>query len=399
MIRYELKKIMSKRMNRLLMLILLALTFVFSYFAMVSSFYVDERGIEQTGIGSVRKLNQDKSRWQGVLTPEIVDRIVRQRQEMEKIYAGNIPNDIYGKELQGYYDIVIMVNGILRADKEFESSAILRMPVEDAKKIYRIREQNIQKIISIYAKSEAQKEFLNKIYQEVKTPFYYEPYESWDILARYTNTLGLIMILLLTIPVSAIFTDEFQTGAEAIFFSTKLGRGKAIASKIGAALILVTAVYWGIMLLFSGINLAVMGISGHSVLYQIDFSYSIYPLTFLQKHFLILGCEYIAALLAASTAMLMAVKTRKNAVAIFVPFLLFAVSPFIAREMPFKTFFQLTPDQLMNINNCLRFYYIYEVGGIVFRQISFLLVFYAVVSLILLPFVYKNYDRHRGKWA
>lgn len=217
MIRYELKKIMSKRMNRLLMLILLALTFVFSYFAMVSSFYVDERGIEQTGIGSVRKLNQDKSRWQGGLTPEIVDRIVRQRQEMEKIYAGNIPNDIYGKELQGYYDIIIMVNGILRADKEFESSAILRMPVEDAKKIYQIREQNIQKIISIYAKSEAQKEFLNKIYQEVKTPFYYEPYESWDILARYTNTLGLIMILLLTIPVSAIFTDEFQTGAEAIF--------------------------------------------------------------------------------------------------------------------------------------------------------------------------------------
>ncbi|MDO4766508.1 MAG: hypothetical protein Q4A29_10630 [Eubacteriales bacterium] len=67
--------------------------------------------------------------------------------------------------------------------------------------------------------------------------------------------------------------------------------------------------------------------------------------------------------------------------------------------MPFKTFFQLTPDQLMNINNCLRFYYIYEVGGIVFRQIFFLLVFYAVVSLILLPFVYKNYDRHRGKWA
>lgn len=217
MIRYELKKIMSKRMNRLLMLILLALTFVFNYFAMVSSFYVDERGIEQTGIGSVRKLNQDRSRWQGILTPEIVDRVVRQRQEMEKIYAGNIPNDIYGQELQGYHDIVHMVNAVLRADKEYEFSAILRMPVEDAKKIYQIREQNIQKIISIYAKSEAQKEFLNKIYQEVKTPFYYEPYESWDILARYTNTLGLIMILLLTIPVSAIFTDEFQTGAEAIF--------------------------------------------------------------------------------------------------------------------------------------------------------------------------------------
>ena len=399
MIRYELKKIISKKINRLLFLILLALTFVFSYFAMVSNFYVDEKGVEQTGIGSVRKLAQDRSRWKGILTPEIIEQVVRQRQETEKIYAGQIPNTIYGQEIQGYYDIVTMVNGVLRADKEYEPTAILGMPAENAKKIYQLREQNIQKIISIYAKSEAQKDFLTKKYRAVPTPFYYEPYEAWDILSRYTNTLGLLMILLLTIPVSAIFTEEFQTGAEAVFFSTRLGKSRAIWSKIGAALVLVTAVYWGIMLLFSAINLAVMGSSGHSVYYQIDFSYSIYPLTFLQKHFLILWCEYIACLLAASTAMLLAAKTRKNAVAIFLPFVLFAVSPFIAREMPFKTFFQLTPDQLMNVNNCLRFYYIYEAGGVVFRQIPFIVWFYAILSPVLLPFVYKAYNKSRGKWA
>ena len=80
MIRYELKKIISKKINRLLFLILLALTFVFSYFAMVSNFYVDEKGVEQTGIGSVRKLAQDRSRWKGILTPEIIEQVVRVRQ-------------------------------------------------------------------------------------------------------------------------------------------------------------------------------------------------------------------------------------------------------------------------------------------------------------------------------
>lgn len=392
MIKYELKKVFCKRVNRLLLLVLLGLTLMFSYFAVTGNFYVDESGVEHMNFGSVRKLTEDRNKWRGELTPEVIRRVVEKRQKLDRIYRDNIPNDVYGKEIQGYDDVVHLVNAILRADGEYHYTAVLQLKPEAAEEIYRIRERNIQKMISIYGKTDRQKDFLQKNYDKVQTPFYYEPYEPWDVIYRYTNILGLIMALLLTILVAGVFADEFQTKADAVFFSTKLGKSKAIWGKIGAVLALVTGIYWTVMLLFSLICLGIMGISGHSVSYRIYFTYSLYPLTFFQIHMLILWCEYVACLLAAAVAMLVAARTKKVALAIFVPFLLLAVSPFVARELPFKVFFQLTPDQLMNVNNCLRIPYLYEVFGVVFRQIPFLALFYSAASLLLLPVIYRTYS-------
>ena len=101
---------------------------------------------------------------------------------------------------------------------------------------------------------------------------------------------------------------------------------------------------------------------------------------------LVLG-GYIASLLAASVAMLIASKTRAMSIAAVVPFVLFCVSPFIGRVLPFRTFFSLTPDQLTNILNCARIPYIYQIGNVVFRQIPFIIVFYAVLAAGLLPLI------------
>ena len=102
---------------------------------------------------------------------------------------------------------------------------------------------------------------------------------------------------------------------------------------------------------------------------------------------------YVARLLAASVSMLIASKTKTMSIAIIVPAFLFYVSPFLGRALPFRTFFSLTPDQLMNIVNCARIPYIYQVGSIVFRQIPFIIVFYAMIAVAFLPLVYRNYHK------
>lgn len=395
MIRYEWKKMFSKKVNRVLLLILSGLTLAFSYFAVTSSFYVDEHGVEHSGINAVPNLTKVRREWRGVLTSEMIEKALVQRQKLDRTYGEEIPNEVYGKEIQGYDDVIHFVNAVLRADGEYDSRAMLRLHPEKFGVIYQMREENLRKMVSNTGKNERQQAFLEKIYSKVKTPFYYEPYETWEILFRYTNILGLIMALFLTIPVAGVFVDEFQTRAEAVFFSTKYGRKKAIWSKIGAVFLLVSAVYWGIMLLFTLICVGVMGASGHSVSYSINFTYTLYPWTFFQIHLLILVCEYVATLFAASVAMLVAAKTKKSPLAIFVPFVLFAVSPFVAREMPFKGFFQLTPDQLLNVHNCLRISHFYQVGNTVFRQIPFIGLFYAIMALVLTPVTHKLYSAYK----
>jgi len=102
---------------------------------------------------------------------------------------------------------------------------------------------------------------------------------------------------------------------------------------------------------------------------------------------------YIASLLATSVSMLIASKTRTMSIAVAIPFILFCVSPFIGRALPFRTFFSLTPDQLTNIVNSARIPYIYQIGSFVFRQIPFIIVFYAVIAVALLPLVYRNFHK------
>ena len=53
-----------------------------------------------------------------------------------------------------------------------------------------------------------------------------------------------------------------------------------------------------------------------------------------------------------------------------------------------------TPDQLVNILNCARRTYIYQIGSLVFRQIPFIMLFYALAAAVFLPLIYQCYRRY-----
>ena len=140
-----------------------------------------------------------------------------------------------------------------------------------------------------------------------------------------------------------------------------------------------------------------MGVSGFSTPYQVDQPYSIYNITFGEEYLILLLSGYVASLLSASVAMLVSAKTHSANIAVCVPFILFCVSPFIGRAVPFDTFFQLTPDQLLNILNCARDPYIYQIGSLVFRQIPFIMLFYTLAAAVFLPLIYQCYRRYGMK--
>lgn len=119
-------------------------------------------------------------------------------------------------------------------------------------------------------------------------------------------------------------------------------------------------------------------------------------MTYAKMYWMLLLGGYIASLLAASVAMLAAVVTRSMNIAACLPFFLFCVTPFIGRALPFHKFFTLTPDQLTNILQCVKSPNVYQIFGIVFRQVPFLIGFYLVVSLCLVPAVYQIFRRSDG---
>lgn len=213
----------------------------------------------------------------------------------------------------------------------------------------------------------------------------------------YATTYGIILVVLIGFLAAGIFADEFSLKADAVFFSCRYSRTKAVRSKILTGLLMATVIYWVGMALLSGISFAVMGVSGFNTPYQVDSPYCIYNMTFGQEYLIILVCGYSASLLSASVAMLVSAKTHSANIAVCIPFILFCVSPFIGRALPFGIFFQLTPDQLLNILNCAREPYIYQIGSLVFRQIPFVMLFYTLVAAVFLPVIYQCFRRYGMK--
>lgn len=393
MLKYELKKIFSKKMNRILLSAVFLLAIVFSIFSIGSNQYLDKTGVLHKGPGAARMLAAEKNKWAGELTPDVLSRVTAEHHRIASQYPQGVPNAVYAETGQTYMDIEFMINDIIRWKGEYDPNAILTITPEAAKDLYQVRENNIAQMIREYGDTPEKRKFLHGQFRKARPPFHYEAAESWDTMQLHGTTYGLMLVILIGALGAGIFADEFKLGADGIFFSSRYGKTKAVRTKIWAGLMMATAVYWGGMVILSIISFGVMGISGSSTPVQVGQSYSIYAVTYMEQYLLILLGGYVAGLISVTTSMLIAAKTHSTSLAVAVPFILFCVSPFIGRALPFDTLFKLTPDQLMNIINCIKLPLIYQVGKTVFRQIPFILLFYGVISLVLLPFIYRSYHR------
>lgn len=391
-LKYELKKVFSKKLNRIVLIIVLLAAAVLSVFAIGSVRYVDEDGAGHTGLTASRRLAADRNRWAGELTGDKIAQVVSGRKESNREYPDDVPDEEYGKTLQSYNDIENFVIGVLTPDAVWDQSVLYQLEDGQAEDLYSIYERNLQEMAGKYGETPEQQLFLAEQYGKTELPLVYESKGSWDTIVMYAETYGMILAIVIGFLAAGIFAEEFRSRADAVFFSARYGRTKAARHKVLAGLLMATIVYWTGMGILSLVSLGVMGISGFSTPYQIDQPYSIYAMTFGQYYLLTVLCGYIASLLAASVTMLIAAKMRSANVAVCVPFFLFCVMPFIGRAFSaFLTFFRLTPDMLLNVIECAKDPNVFQIGNIVFRQIPCIVLFYFVISIILLPFVYRNY--------
>lgn len=394
-LKYELKKVFSKKMNRIVLIAALLAAVALSVFAIGSVRYVGEDGAGHTGLTASRYLAADRNRWKGELTGDKIAQVVSSGKEIRLQYPDDVPNEIYGKTIQSYNDIENFVIGVLTPDTVWDTGVLYQLEDEQAKNLYSIYEKNLQEMAGKYGETPEQQRFLIEQYEKTDLPLTYEAKDSWDTIVMYVETYAMILAIVIGFLAAGIFSEEFRSRADAVYFSSRYGRTNAVKNKVMAGLLMTTIVYWAGMGILSLVSLGVMGISGFSTPYQIYQPYSIYAMTYGQYYLLAVLCGYIASLLAASVTMLIAAKMRSANVAVCVPFFLFCVMPFIGRALSaFLTFFKFTPDMLLNVIECAKNPNIFQIGNYVFRQIPCIMLLYFVISIILLPFVYRSYHRY-----
>lgn len=399
MLRYEIKKVFSKAKNRIAVIVLFVILVITSMLTINRVEYVDENGNHSVGISAARELREAKNKWKGYLTEDTLRKAL---EENRTINSSNeaLSDDIaeqdkaYAKK-QGIAGIMDVISCAFSDYRDYNYYAADHVSDDEAGTIYDRRISTLKEWLASGKETftQAEKDFMIQKYEELKTPFYYEYIDGWAALLQNISTFILMLALVIGFLVSGIFSDEFQSKADSIFFSARFGRSRGILAKAGAGFGITTGFYLLFVCLYTGIVLFVLGADGANCPIQLDLWRSVYNITFLQAYLFIVLGGYIGTVFASTLAMLVSALTRSTPTAVIVPFIVLCAFPFLSRIITLPGLCSFFPDQLLEIYLDIKEAGLITLGGKVTTIATVIVPVYAVIFLILQPVLYRAYKK------
>lgn len=399
MLKFEWKKVFSRPKSRIAILIMIAVLIVTSVLTINRVEYVDENGNHSTGISAARELRAAKNEWAGPLTGDVLQEVIAENDKInhsEEAQSNDIEKqDKAYAEKQGISGILSVISSAFSAYRDFDYFAADNVSSEEVTTLYDRRVSVLKDWLDSGQEnySQQEKDFLIGQYEDLDTPFYYEYTDGWSALLQNISTFILILALIIGFLTAGIFSDEFQTKADSIFFSTRYGRSRAVLSKAGAGFLITTVFYFVFVLLYTVIVLSVLGADGADCPIQLEMWRSVYNITFFEAYLFIAAGGYVGTLLASSLAMLVSARSRSTATATIVPYIVLCALPFLSRIITLPGFCSLFPDQLLEIYVDLKESALIEIGGKVMTTAMLILPVYTAVCVILQPVLYSVYRR------
>lgn len=355
MLQFEIKKVFSKFKNRMAMILLLIILIATSILTMNRVEYVDADGNASSGIAAARNLRAEQNKWAGYLTENVFAEVVKENEQInnsKEALSDDIQEQdkVYAKK-QGISGITDLIIYAFSEWRDYNYYAIDNVSAEEAKQVYKKRISALKGYLNSGEEefTDAQKKFLIQRYENLKTPFYYEYVGGWSALLQNISTFILMLALVIGFLVSGIFSDEFQTKADSIFFSSKFGRNKAVVSKVSAGFLITTVLYVVFVFLYTVIVLLMLGADGANCPIQLDLWRSVYNVTFFQAYLLIVTGGYVGTLFAAIISMIVSAVSRSTATAVIVPFMILCAFPFLSRIITLPEICSFFPDQLLEV--------------------------------------------------
>ncbi len=345
--------------------------------------------------------------WSGYITEDILSRVVGENaliSNSEEYLSDDVKeiNKAYAK-MQGFDDIRNMINRAFCGFRQYDYYRIDSISEKEVCSLYERRTANLIEWLNsdeaVNHFSEEEKQFLTEQYNKLETPLYYEYFDGWETLLQYAPEIIMLLVLITGFLVSGIFSDEIRLKADSIFFSTRLGRTKAVSAKIGAGFIIISSIYLITILLYSGIVLTALGFGGADCAIQIGSSNwkSFYNITYFQNYLLTIFGGYIGSLFILTFSMFVSAKTRSSVLAVTIPFILLFIPSFLSGISVLSEVLGLLPDQLLQMCVAVRLFNTYQIGNKVVGAVPIILVIYLVLYCTLIPVLYRGYKKTEVK--
>lgn len=410
MTRFELKKVLGSIGGRIALVLLAAAVCLGCWMCISEVEWVNERGDPETGLEAISKLRNAQKQWAGILDTEKLEKIIRENQRIcatpEAQSKDYEQNDIAYGWKQGIRPVLNMMNYAYSKDfQEFDWYCNESVTVDQAKDFYSNRTRLMKQWLldktgsAQYLFNENEQNYLIEQYETLETPFYVDYTEGWTQLLYNSPFVIMAAALILGFLSSGIFAGEYRWKADSVYFSARHGRDRAVWAKIKAGFVMVTGLYWASVLIYSLVGLGILGFDGWNCPLQIDLWKSFYRMELWQAWVLMAVGGYIGNLFFAFFTMWVSAKTRSVVFASTVPFLLAFVPNFLdnLNNDTISKLLGLSPDQLLQIYQALRYFHVYDLGIGVFNAMELLLPLYGLLIVVLVPVMYCRFRKRAVK--
>lgn len=410
---FELKKIIKKRLNIIVILGSLALTVILFTLPVVQFSSFDNGGNQVRGFSGIKLEKQLQEELKGTLTEERITNDILKYQDLFNNPKNIVINDgrkelnnsTFNKNVVPKLSYLRFINNNYINTKfdDYSLSEIENLPIENGVNFYEQRDKKVSSILNAnyedWNYSNQEKSFWIEKNKDVSIPFEYGYHEGWRTVFSCIELL-VLPIIAICICIAPMFSGEYQSGADNIILSARYGKSKLIVAKILASFIFAFIVYTINISVGLGTVLFSFGIDGWNLPIQIINSTTPYSLTFLQAISICILTIYLVMFAMVSITLLLSAKF-KTAFSVLIIMICIIMMPLFFKFsetngmwnhiLMILPYMSCQPVFGMDLTN----YVSYPFPGFTMDILTMRMMLYLIISIICIPFAYRVFKKHQ----
>lgn len=412
LIRYELKKMLSRRVSQVSIAAVLVLVAVIAFFYVTSQYALEpkEMGTEFEGTAAIAQIKANAEALAGPITDKKATEALREFKEFvgpdgEVKEEYRMDRKPYGEKADEYWEFRAK-NGSLMAlltspwmqDNQMPVSAVATIDTTGTVDLYgQVRSKIVSELHANGALSynDEERAFWSEKAQGVHTPIEYGYAGGW---AEFLNLAQFLIFAMLAVVITcaSVFNGEYRAKTDAILLSTKFGKSRLGRAKAAASVIAASAIYWIFTLVFLAIPLVFYGADGAGLpiqIYKITCTYGI-SLSAAALICCLVGYLATLALLGIVLALsakidspmgILAVGVVLILIPVFVPTMTSSIANRVIYLFPYDA---LNPFSLFGM-------VLYAIGPVVVELPVFLAAFYLLLFAAGIALATRTFKRHQ----
>jgi len=393
LIRFEYRKIIGKPSTIIILLLAVFLTACTSVGPLMGDYYVKGEKLESNYDGMKKDREYIRSLAGRELGSDLLSEAIEAYTRIPNTDGKYTDLEDYHQYARPYSEIYHIIRRVYRLSDWKEVKSISQ---EDINNFYSIRQRMIEKNIEETTMSAIEKEASIKLSRQVHTPFIYSYTGGYTNFLQQMYTTAILICFICAICIAPIFAGEYVDKMDSLILSSKYGKNKIIYAKIFTGIsfsillsILLTGVSYITIMMFYGWD------GGNSPI-QLFLPLSIQPFTMKQAAFLYFNVVIFGNILSSSLTMLLSSKLRSPFMVIVI-MTVFTILPMflsISQDVLWiYHLYNLIPANMFYLDNITSIYFI-NFLGLVVQPYVIILAFGIILSIILLPLVYRNFKNH-----